>query len=113
VDDDPMVFPILQRYASGRINLETVVNADSALLICKEKQFDIIFMDINLRRGMDGKQLTEKIREYEAYKDIPIIAFTAYAMKGDKDEFLAAGCSHYVSKPFQKEDILRLLEEIL
>jgi len=70
-------------------------------------------MDINLGSGMDGKQVTQTIRKIKGYESIPIIATTAYVMVGDKEEFLAAGCSHYISKPFTQEIIFNLLKEIL
>lgn len=73
----------------------------------------MIFMDINLRRGLDGKQATQEIRKIKGYETIPIVATTAYAMPGDKEEFLAAGCSHYLSKPFTKQSVLSLVEDIL
>ena len=62
---------------------------------------------------MDGKQATQMIRTMKGYESIPIIATTAYAMLGDKEEFIAAGCTHYLSKPFSQEEIVSLLEEVL
>ena len=70
-------------------------------------------MDINLKRGMDGKQATQKIRKMTGYENTPIIATTAYAMVGDKEDFIAAGCSHYLSKPFTKAEVITLLEKVL
>ncbi len=113
VDDDPFVFTVLKRYASEYIELKTTIDADFAIKKLEEKQYDLIFMDINLRRGMDGKETTKKIRTMKGYESIPIIAMTAYAMAGDKEEFLAAGCTHYLSKPFSREDTVSLLEEVL
>ena len=113
VDDDPNVFPILKRYTGGQIELESTHDGEFAVKLCGQKQYDYIFMDINLRRGMDGEQATQAIRKIKGYESIPIIATTAYAMVGDKEEFLAAGCSHYLSKPFSQEQISNLLEEIV
>ena len=47
------------------------------------------------------------------YRFTPIIALTAYAMKGDKEEFLSAGCSHYISKPYDDEELKSLVFEVL
>ncbi|MFO7526890.1 MAG: PAS domain S-box protein [Ignavibacteriaceae bacterium] len=113
VDDDPLVFAILKKYTSDYLELDSTVDAEFAFKNLKKKQYDLIFMDINLRRGMDGKEATKKIRTMTGYESIPIIATTAYAMVGDKEEFLAAGCTHYISKPFSKEEIVLLLEEVL
>lgn len=113
VDDDPLVYPVLKRYLEGKIELEIVSDGEFAINFCKNKKYDLVFMDINLRKGLDGKQITGELRKINGYESTPIIAITAYAMSGDKEEFLAAGCSHYISKPFTKEDILKLIDEIL
>ena len=113
VDDDPFVFNVLKRYLSEVVELESISEAKSAINMVKKKKFDMIFMDINLRRGLDGKQATQEIRKINGYETIPIIATTAYAMPADKEEFLAAGCSHYLSKPFMKQSVLNLVEDIL
>ena len=70
-------------------------------------------MDINLGTGMSGTEAAGKIKQLDEYKDTPIIAITAFAMKGDKDEFLKAGCSHYISKPFNRISISRLVKKTI
>ncbi len=59
---------------------------------------DLILMDINLP-GMDGYEVTRRIRNNETFGKVPIVALTAHAMHGDKEKSLAAGCNAYVSKP--------------
>ena len=113
VDDDANVFLILKRYTADFIDLENIMDGKSAIKLCMQKRFDLIFMDINLQHSIDGKQVTNTIRKINGYESIPIIATTAYAMVGDKEEFLAAGCSHYMSKPFRREVIEALMYEIL
>ncbi|MCF8413410.1 MAG: PAS domain S-box protein [Melioribacteraceae bacterium] len=113
VDDDPIVYPVLKRYISGQVDLERVEDARSAIKLCETKKYDLIFMDINLKQGMDGKEATRVIRKLKGYEIIPIVAATAYVMPGDKEEFLEAGCSHYISKPFQRQDISNLVDAIL
>ena len=112
VDDDPFVYLILEKYLDGLADLEQTKDGEFAVKLCMQKQYDYIFMDINLGRGMNGKQVAQAIRKIKDYESIPIIATTGYAMVGDKEEFLAAGCSHYLAKPFGKQDVLNLLEEI-
>ena len=113
VDDDPFAHSILKRYIDGQADLDSIADGEFAVQLCMKKQYDYIFMDINLGSGMDGKQVTQTIRKIKGYESIPIIATTAYVMVGDKEEFLAAGCSHYISKPFTQEIIFNLLKEIL
>ncbi|BDQ02570.1 PAS domain S-box protein [Ignavibacterium sp.] len=84
-----------------------------ALELLDKTKFDLILMDINLGRGLSGIEVTKQIRLMKGYEDVPIVAMTAYAMLGDKEEFLKAGCSHYISKPFKKDELLGLVNEII
>ncbi len=74
---------------------------------------DLILMDIGLP-GMDGLETTARIRQDQEIKDIPIIALTANAMKGDAERCLAAGCDIYLTKPIGvtdlKEKVLAFLD---
>ena len=58
----------------------------------------LVIMDIQLP-DIDGLEVTERIRASEADSEIPIIALTSYAMAGDRDKVLAAGCTGYIEKP--------------
>jgi len=113
VDDDPIVYHVMKGFLCELIDLDSIPDAEYAIKMLKEKKYDLVFMDINLRRGLDGKQATQEIRKMKGYESTPIIAVTAYAMTGDREEFLAAGCSHYISKPFTRQEILTLVKEIL
>lgn len=59
---------------------------------------DLILMDINLP-GQDGLALTREIKARQETASVPVVALTAYAMNGDQDRILAAGCDGYISKP--------------
>jgi len=67
-------------------------------------------MDISLS-GINGLDATKLIRQIPGYANTPIIAVTAFAMRGDKERFLQEGCSHYLSKPFTKKTIIELLQK--
>jgi CheY-like chemotaxis protein len=69
-------------------------------------------MDINLK-GIDGVETLKQIRKLDNhYSNIPVIAMTAYAMSGDREKFLSLGFTHYISKPFDRSQLLMLLKEI-
>ncbi len=73
---------------------------------------DIILMDIQLP-VMDGYETTRTIRRIEALKDVPIVAITSYAMVGDREKALAAGCTDYIEKPIQPEFFIQKIQKYL
>lgn len=78
------------------------------LKMAEEEIPDLILMDIQLPL-MDGYTVTKKIREKEKLRDIPIIAVTSYAMVGDREKAIEAGCTAYVEKPINPE---KFIEEV-
>ena len=89
----------------GREALEALLGSD----------FDVVLMDIQMP-GMDGIEATRAIRRGEAgdrMRRVPIVAMTAYAMRGDRERFLEAGMDGYVSKPFDIDDLLWTIEDIM
>ncbi len=113
VEDDPVAFNVISRMLKDMCRLERATNSDLALRMAEEKKYDFILMDINLGSGLDGLQTTSILRRMEPYTKTPIAAVTAFAMVGDKEEFLASGCTHYISKPFGKKEICDLVKQIL
>ena len=77
----------------------------------KEKP-DLILMDIQLT-DMDGLEATKKIKESKEGKDLPIVALTSYAMVGDREKALAAGCTGYIEKPINPDTFLAEIEKYL
>ncbi len=84
-----------------------------ALRLLEQERFDVVFADVQMPE-MDGLELTAAIRERELAtgRHLPVIALTSHAMSGDREEFLAAGMDDYVSKPFERKDLARVLERI-
>lgn len=76
----------------------TAVDAESALAEIRAHRPRLILMDLQLP-GTDGLELTRRLKADPATRGILVIAVTAYAMKGDQDRALAAGCDDYVTKP--------------
>lgn len=87
------------------------VSGKEAVAICrKEEDIDIILMDIKMPE-MDGYDATRLIRQFN--KNVVIIAQTAFALLGDEQKALTAGCNDYISKPIKKEELLSLLKNHL
>jgi len=80
--------------------------AQEAFEILKTERPDLILMDIQLP-GMDGLEATKKLKGDPATQDIPVVAVTSYAMKGDREQALAAGCVGYIAKPIDKTTFLQ------
>lgn len=113
VEDDFMNTDMIRRFLSEMCNLHTVTNGEEALNLVKANKYDAILMDIGLGQGINGIDTTKLIRIIPEYKDVPIIAITAYAMNGDKEKFLSSGMSGYISKPFKMNDLVNVLGKAL
>ena len=113
VEDDAVALEFISIILRSAYDVETAINAATALEYTAKKEYDILMLDINLGRGMDGVELMQRIRQIDYYKNIPMVAVTAYAAELDKTEFLAKGFTHYISKPFSQKELHKLLDEII
>jgi PAS domain S-box-containing protein len=113
IEDDFLSQEVVKIQLRNLAEIDIATNARNALYMLGNKQYNLILLDINLGRDISGLDIIEKVKSMPNYKNIPIIALTAYAMKGDKEEFLEAGCDDYLAKPFDKEDLVNLLNEYL
>jgi len=86
--------------------------AEAGVALAAECRPDLILMDIQLP-GMDGLQATALLKANEATRDIPVIALTALAMKGDEERIRAAGCDGYIAKPLDYKDFLAVIKATL
>lgn len=80
-------------------------NARDGLVLAREEKPDLILMDIQLP-GMDGLEATRRLKADKATRKSIVIALTAFAMKGDEERMLAAGCDGYIAKPIQYKEFL-------
>ncbi len=86
--------------------------AEIGIDLLLKTDFAMILMDISLP-GMDGKQATQKIRAMEQYADLPIIALTAHAIKGEHESILASGVTGLITKPVDEEALTARIAELL
>jgi len=87
-------------------------DAESGISSAKANSPDLILMDIQLP-GMDGLTATGILKKDPLTKDIPVIALTAFAMKGDERKMLAAGCDGYIAKPIRYKEFLATVASFL
>jgi len=86
----------------------SATNAEDGLTLALGDQPNLILMDIQLP-GMDGLEATGLLKQDNATRDIPVIALTALAMKGDEERIRAAGCDGYIAKPMRYQEFLAII----
>jgi CheY-like chemotaxis protein len=113
VDDNPQNLKLARVLLTIEgYEVRTAADAEEALRVLESFAPRLILMDLQLP-GMDGLELTRRLKADPARRGIIVIALTAYAMKGDREKALAAGCDGYVSKPIDTVALPRLIAEHL
>ena len=112
VAEDVRTNQVLIKSLLKRLDLQVTIVEDGNEAVQKAltEQFDLIFMDIEMPK-MNGYEATKTLRK-KGLKT-PIIALTAYAMKGDDEKCFAAGCDNYISKPIEHKKLLQILNKYL
>jgi two-component system cell cycle response regulator DivK len=105
VEDNPGNRLLVKRVleAEGYVVLEAD-SGPSAMKLLERETPDLILMDVNMPE-IDGYTLTAQLRQRDALRRIPIVALTAYALKGDRERALAAGCAGYIQKPIDVDSL--------
>jgi HAMP domain-containing protein/CheY-like chemotaxis protein/signal transduction histidine kinase len=110
VDDDMRnIFAMtcfLERYEMEITSAEN--GLDALAMLERGEEFDVILMDI-MMPDMDGYETMRRLRAMARYQDLPVLALTAKAMKGDREKCIEAGASDYIAKPVDTEHLLSLL----
>ncbi len=113
MEDNPLNMKLLEILLRPKsYTLLEAVDGEEALDIATREQPDLIVMDIQLPK-MSGLEVTKKLRQMPVFNSIPIIALTAYAMKGDKERFIAAGCNAYLPKPINTRELPEMISRML
>lgn len=94
------------------LSVTSAQDADAARAALDEGIPDVILMDMQLP-GTDGLTLVGELRRKPAFADVPIIALTAHAMRGDRERFLAGGCDGYIAKPIDAINFVDQIKEVL
>jgi two-component system, cell cycle response regulator DivK len=113
VEDDPknMKLAMMTLKPHG-YELISAVDGEEAVKVALAEKPDIILMDMQLPK-MNGMEATRKIRENPDFTKIPILALTAFAMKGDEEKYIEAGCTSYMSKPINTRELPAVVAKLL
>ena len=113
VDDEPAICWGFRELLRGDGHEVTIASsAEEALQIAPTCRPDTILLDIQLP-GMDGYQVARELRARESLKRIPIIAVTSYAMVGDEEKALQAGCTGYLEKPIDPDTFVSQITALI
>ncbi len=114
VEDNMINTKLLVNFLNSYCSMiDCASTGEAAVDMTKTNKYDAILMDINLGSGMDGLQAAQIIRKQPGYESTPIVAVTGYTMIGDKERLIEGGCSHYIGKPFNKDSIINMLNDVL
>ncbi|HEY5921810.1 MAG TPA: response regulator [Kofleriaceae bacterium] len=109
VDDNPTNLKLVAYLVKANgYEVDTAADADAAVAAIAANRPRVILMDLQLP-GVDGLELTRRLKADPATRDITIIAVTAYAMKGDQEKAFEAGCDDYVTKPIDTRALPELI----
>lgn len=109
VEDNPLNMELVIEILSSKgITVHKAVDGEEAIRKTEREVYDLILMDIELP-GKDGVEVTKIIKV--KYKNMPVIALTSYAMKGDKERFLSAGFDDYIAKPLDIPEFINKIDK--
>ena len=113
VEDNEMNRDMLSRRLQRRgYEVLTAVDGESGLALTKSETPTLVLMDMSLP-GIDGWEATRRLKADPATRAIPVIALTAHAMAGDREQALAAGCDDFDIKPIDLDRLLGKIEALL
>ena len=115
VDDTPLNLMVAEALMEPtKIHIDTVDNGADAIHMIKKEDYDLVFMD-HFMPEMDGVETTQRIRALDNVRkrQVPIVALTADAMEGVKEELISKGMSDFLSKPIIIKDLYQMLREWL
>jgi two-component system cell cycle response regulator DivK len=113
IEDSPvnMVLTVAMLERAGHVALQAST-ASAGLAMARQERPDLVLMDVQLP-DMDGLTATRRLRSDAHIADLPVIALTAFAMKGDAEKMREAGCDGYVTKPIRYQDFLAEVESVV
>ncbi len=93
-------------------SIEFSVSFEDAIPLLEKNKYDFIVMDMNLQGEYNGLDALRSIQRMPGYKSVPVIAVTAYVLPGDREKFIVAGFSDFISKPVMRDKLVDVLKRI-
>ena len=113
VDDIPANVKLLEaRLTAEYFDVSTAMSGAEALAICERAQCDIVLLDV-MMPDMDGFEVCRRLKSNPATHHIPVVAVTAFAMKGDEERIREGGCEAYMSKPISVGKFIETIRHFL
>ena len=118
VDDNEATCMLAERMLDGTYRVDTAMTAEGAIGAAEAAAaagdpYEVLLLDINLGAKTSGEDVMRRLRSVRSYQERPIIAFTAYALPGDRERFLSSGFDGYFPKPFTRKMVLDTIAEHL
>lgn len=111
VEDNPLNMElVLEILDTQGFTADKAEDGEEAIKKTEKEVYDLILMDIALP-GMDGVEATKIIKSRSGYKNVPVVALTAFAMKGDKERLLGAGFDDYIAKPLDVSEFIKKIQK--
>jgi CheY-like chemotaxis protein len=112
-EDDPSGQKLMEHMLSRLgYDVDLAKNGREVLQLLKDRSYSLVLMDMEMPE-MDGFCCTREIRKEERFRDLPVIALTAHAMKEHRRKTIEAGCTDYLSKPVDRDELQAMLEKYL
>ncbi len=113
VEDEKMRLDIVKELLKDQYDVYGANNGENALIKAKENDYDAFLIDIELPGKIDGIQIKKMIKEIKNNKEKPYITVTVYAMDSAEEFFLSEELTHYISKLFELQKFIELIEDTL
>lgn len=113
VEDNRVTRRVMERILRDHYQVVAAADVDGAFARAREYDLDLLLLDIALNERRTGVEVLHGIRKMPRYVDIPAVVCTAYSLPGIRDRYLATGFNGYIAKPFRKDQLIDVLQNVL
>lgn len=113
VEDEQSAVKIISRFLGDTYTIDVAISGEDAIQKLGEHKYDVVLLDINLGKDISGIEVLNDMRSKSENLSTPAIAVTAYAVAGDKENYLSAGFNQFLAKPFNRKDLLTIVNSVV